>query len=366
MGDLLPGKDNTAYKTEECKYESLLKNNPFNKCRAPCKWFMSETSFEEDKITHKDDERKHEHLLKDIPFDNIGFPYINVSGYSRMIISVGSLASLPYLNPVKSLKKQTECLRSIQDLNFQVTAKFVTGHWPLGLGFQRLGEFLTFLGNEEIVYERWCKLTISLPDLELPYNMLSLPILPLDALTNLRHLTWKGHRKQLLTSWLPLLPSILQTLTTLKIQCDIALQDCYYLLYHGVNLENVTLKIIQKGLSHEPVFSSIVSSGCMSRPLEYLCVVSDDNIEPLLRPFTFPSLHHIDFTLGYPLHSTLADLRIWKTLETICLSGDILLRNHDWIRSQCSATTQCHFRRVGPEVKGASSFLHRRSPFSLF
>ncbi|KAG6896191.1 hypothetical protein C0992_009764 [Termitomyces sp. T32_za158] len=265
---------------------------------------------------HRDDGRGYEHLLKDIPYDVDGNPYISIRGFDQMFICVGSRACPGYGDPVGYIQEFADYVRSTQlDCKFDISAEYRTGSWPLGLGFQRLGEFLAFLDDEEIGFERWHRLTISLPDLELPYDILSSPMLPLNAFTNLRDLIWKGHRKQLLASWLPLSPSVLETLNTLEIQCDIALQDCCYLLYHCTNLQNVTLKIIQKALAHESVFGFVVPSGHTSRPLEYLCLVSDDDIGPLLRPFNFPLLRHIDFRLGYPTWSTLSDLMIWKTLE---------------------------------------------------
>ncbi|KAH0582898.1 hypothetical protein H2248_010800 [Termitomyces sp. 'cryptogamus'] len=313
--------------------------------------------------TSRYDEHTYEHLLKDIPYNKKGVPYITTDGYFRkLVVSIGRLTWKRGLNPVEALLEQTDSawLISGQDCTFEITGEFTgTAHWPPGLGFQRLGEFLLFLGNEQMGYERWHKLTISLPDIELPYDGPSLPILPLDAFTNLLHLTWKGHRKQLVVSWLPLVPSVLRTLTTLEIQCDIALQDCCYLLYHGRNLKKVTLKIIQKDLAHEQVLGFFTPPVCTNRPLEDLCLVSDDDIGPLLRPFNFPSLHCISFTLGYLAWSTLADLKIWKTLQKIHIKGHFTDEDCDWIRFQCSPTTQCDFQRPRLPVRGATSFLHK-------
>ncbi|KAG6876160.1 hypothetical protein C0993_005296, partial [Termitomyces sp. T159_Od127] len=306
-----------------------------------------------------DDAREYEHLLKDTPCDVDGNPYAKVWGFDRLTISVGSRACPGHGYPVEYIHELADYVRSMHlDRKFEITAEFRKGQWPLGLGFQRLGEFLVFLDNEEIGFERWHKLTVSLPDLELPYDIISSPKLPLNAFTNLRDLTWRGHRKQLLASWLPLSPSVLQTLHTLEIQCDIAMKDCCYLLYHGINLQKVTLKIIQKALAHESIFGFIAPSGHTSRPLEYLCLVSDDDIGPLLRPFDLPFLRHIDFDLGYPTWSTFADLRIWKTLETVHMKGEIAIVDSRWIISQCRPSTKCHFKLYGGTMKSAASFLH--------
>ncbi|KAH0582784.1 hypothetical protein H2248_010695 [Termitomyces sp. 'cryptogamus'] len=315
---------------------------------------------------YEDVEDKHGYLLKDIPYDENGDPYLDIAGgYQQMEIRVGTPLWKKYANLIAALREQTNLVGSNPDPNrkYKIIGGFNGYHWPLGLGFRRLGEFLLFLGNNEIGYRRWESLTILLPDIELPYDGPSLPILPLDAFANLQHLTWKGHRKQLLVSWLPLVPSLLRTLITLEIQCDIALQDCCYLLYHGRNLKKVTLKIIQKDLAHDQVLGFIAPPVCASRPLEDLCLVSDDDIGPLLRPFIFPSLRRICFTLGYPIWSTFPDLTIWKTLQKIKIKGNFPNEDCNWIRSQCSPTTQFNFDRHGIQVKYASSFLHKDSPF---
>ncbi|KAG5349939.1 hypothetical protein C0989_001182 [Termitomyces sp. Mn162] len=117
-----------------------------------------------------------------------------------MEIRVGTPLRKKYVNPVAALREQTNQVWPNPDPNrkYEIIGVFTGTHWPLGLGFRRLGEFLVFLGNNEIGYGRWESLTISLPDIELPYDGPSLPILPLDAFANLQHLTWKGHRQQLL------------------------------------------------------------------------------------------------------------------------------------------------------------------------
>ncbi|KAH0580406.1 hypothetical protein H2248_001908 [Termitomyces sp. 'cryptogamus'] len=69
-------------------------------------------------------ERKYGHLLKDIPCNKDGGPCIRVCGYSKMTISVGRRTNRPYLNPVEDLQDQTDYVRSIQNLDFELTTVF--------------------------------------------------------------------------------------------------------------------------------------------------------------------------------------------------------------------------------------------------
>ncbi|KAG5725683.1 hypothetical protein E4T56_gene7349 [Termitomyces sp. T112] len=235
---------------------------------------------EEANKIYEDVEDKYKDLFNDIPCNENGNPYLNINGfYQQMEIRVGTPLRKKYVNPMAALREQTNQVWPNPDPNrkYEIIGVFTGTHWPLGLGFRRLGEFLVFLGNNEIGYGRWESLTISLPDIELPYDGPSLPILPLDAFANLQHLTWKGHRKQLLVSWLPLVPSLLRTLITLEIQCDIALQDCCYLLYHGRNLKKVTLKIIQRDLAHDQVLDFMTPPESRSQQLATTPASSGDS-----------------------------------------------------------------------------------------
>ncbi|KAG6817148.1 hypothetical protein H0H87_012109 [Tephrocybe sp. NHM501043] len=192
--------------------------------------------------------------------------------------------------------------------------------WPLDLGFRRLGEFLAVLAYGEIPYEQWNELIIDLPNVALPYDTAAAPaIIPLDALRNLRILKWSGHRQQLRVSWLPFAPAVLQPLTALHITCDLALQDCMYILFHGTNLKEFKFKISQ-GFANEPVLPFDASERLrVERPMETLNLTSNDDIVPLLQPFSFPSLRHIELHLSHPTTSTFHRLDVWKNLDTAFL-----------------------------------------------
>ncbi|KAG6908736.1 hypothetical protein DXG01_003440 [Tephrocybe rancida] len=98
----------------------------------------------------------------------------------------------------------------------KLTANLEAGKWLPDHGLRRPGEYLAYIGDEEVDYDRWTDLTVDLPDDEpLPYDLNSVPVLPPDVLTNLKRLTWKAHREQLIASWIPFNPSLLNTLSTL-------------------------------------------------------------------------------------------------------------------------------------------------------
>ncbi|KAG6848351.1 hypothetical protein H0H93_000933 [Arthromyces matolae] len=242
-------------------------------------------------------------LSKNIPVDRTGRPYFNAyAGPRHIYIEVG-LRNDRYGGPVRCLRSMAEDARMPHEQDDHlVHGRYDTVHWPdWESGFQCLGESLAFLGEEEIPFEQWGELHISLPDDELPYDMSSPLLLPLDSFSNLRTLTWKGHRKQLIASWLPFTPTLLRTLTTLEIQCDLSLQDCCHMLFYGENLKEFTARIIQRDLSTEQMLGFVPpEASYTTRPLEYLCLVSDDDITPLFRPFNFPALRRIDFTLAHP------------------------------------------------------------------
>ncbi|KAG6809719.1 hypothetical protein H0H93_015564, partial [Arthromyces matolae] len=275
-------------------------------------------------------------LLEDIPLDpGNGMPYLAVSrGVHTITITAGS----PHYyqeNPVKTLRSLAEEARQFRNKeHHRVHAHYDPAKWPdLKTAFQRLGEVLAFLGEEEIPFEQWGYLEISLPDVELPYDMSAPPLLPLDSFSNLRTLIWEGHRKQLIASWLPFTPTLLRNLTTLEIQCDISLQDCCHMLFYGENLKEFTARIIQRDLSTEQMLGFVPpEASYTTRPLEYLCLVSDDDITPLLHPFSFPSLRRIHFSLAHPAWSTtFHQWKIWPTLQRIYLRGPFSNEDKCWI-----------------------------------
>ncbi|KAG6818606.1 hypothetical protein H0H93_003491 [Arthromyces matolae] len=308
----------------------------------------------------------HQRLLKDVPLDpELGVFCVEVSGPYPVYIRVGNthLDGLDFNDPVgglRSMARRQQMHYPGDDL--KVLAEFVPLHWSLEEGFHRLGEFLACLGQMEVPFERWGQLDILLPDIELPYDTMSPPLLPLDSFSNLK-LIWRGHRKQLLVSWLPFTPNLLRTLTVLDIQCDVSLQDCCHMLYYGESLVEFTLRIIQRSLASENILDFVSPPGCVTRPLEYLCLVSDDDITPLLSLFHFPFLQQIHFTLGHPTFSTFSDWTIWKTLKRVFLKTYRITPSAiSWIKSQCDPAADCNFPSKIRPAKGASSFLN--SPYT--
>ncbi|KAG6835427.1 hypothetical protein H0H93_001564 [Arthromyces matolae] len=315
----------------------------------------------------KDWERR---LLMNVPRDpNTGELCLSVVETHPLTIDVGWASyGDDSENPVQQLRSLAGRHRKDHDKeDLHVKGIFLPRpFWTdLESGFLRLGEFLAFLGEEEIPFERWGHLDIVLDDVEHPYDMSSPALLPLHAFSNLRKLTWTGHRKHLLVSWLPFTPTLLRTLTSLEIQCDISLQDCCHMLFYGENLKEFTVKIIQRDLATEPILGCFLpESTCTERPLEYLCLVSDDDIGALLRPFHFPHLSRIDFTIAHRTPSYY-EWKIWKTLQSIELKGEFSFEEQSWIVSQCAVKPL--FRHATSYAMCASSFKHnhntRNPPF---
>ncbi|KAG6919733.1 hypothetical protein DXG01_001567 [Tephrocybe rancida] len=229
---------------------------------------------------------------------------------------------------------------------FVVTAQFYqTTGWPLELGFRRLGEILSVLAYEEVPWEHWNELNIILPHIELPYDTDVPALIPFGALKNLQRLKWAGHRRQLLESWLPFAPAVLRSLTSLYLTTEYAMQDCAHILFHSINLREVTFNRIHKSFADEPVLPFLAFGVRVERScLESLTLTSDDDIDPLVQPFTFSSLRHIDFHLFYPTISTFHHLDIWATLRTALLDCYVTEEDAEWIRDQCPPTAKLEFK----------------------
>ncbi|KAH0581222.1 hypothetical protein H2248_012339 [Termitomyces sp. 'cryptogamus'] len=161
-----------------------------------------------DELLLEDDVHRHDWLFKDGPF-HLGRPIVEYWANNQVLcIKLGD-SPLPQMEvgPVEYLQNLID--ESIDPSSpFQIIADFESGQWPLEQGYRRLGDYLAFLGKHELDYGSWSNLQIYLPDNPIPYDPPSTPVIPLDALTNLRQLTWYAHRNQLCRSWLPLIPSI--------------------------------------------------------------------------------------------------------------------------------------------------------------
>ncbi|KAG6918891.1 hypothetical protein DXG01_010955 [Tephrocybe rancida] len=217
--------------------------------------------------------------------------------------------------------------------------------------FQELYRFITLLGTEKF-RGYWNELTLSLPSMELPFDRIATPSLPFDVLTNLRHLNWSGHPAQLRASWFPFTPALLQSVETLAITCDIAPDDCTSLLYQccSSRLKSLSIKTIRPMIIVDSSIRDVdFSSKGISIPLlETLDLESYDDIYPLLRPFEFPSLLTIQFSLRYKTHrSSLPDLdNVWGRATQVVIFSDLSDEDRKRIRTQCDRETQFEFHRV--------------------
>ncbi|KAG6827167.1 hypothetical protein H0H87_005381 [Tephrocybe sp. NHM501043] len=300
----------------------------------------------------------YEWLYKDVPrCPKDGGILMTLDGCLDMTITIndGRYWGRPILNPLSVIQRVADRIASEPDEPFWVSAKFGDiGEWPLELGFRRLGEFIAFVARG-VPCERWIRLEIELPVVELPYDPSATVItIPLEALKNLQRLKWTGHRHQLSASWLPFTPSFVQLLTNLDLTCNLALRDCTYILSHGTSLKKVIFDRIYKGFSDEPILPFEPSGVCADRPcLESLTLTSDDDIGPLMEPFRFTSLHHITFHLSYPTMSTFYHLDIWKTIQTGFIDCFITEQDRRWIHDQCQPTSELRLRGPYGTVSGS-------------
>ncbi|KAG6916241.1 hypothetical protein DXG01_007738 [Tephrocybe rancida] len=285
----------------------------------------------------------YEWLYTDAPHHE-GSPLICIYGRQHIKVELGHLP-LSAVNPAATIWAVGGTVNLSEP--FTLTAELLhPSGWPLELGFKRLGEILSVLAYEEVPYEHWNELRIILPHVELPYDTNAPPLIPFGALKNLQRLKWTGHRKQLLESWLPFVSSVLQPITSLDLITELAWQDCAYILFHSTCLKEATFNRVHKGFADEPILPFYTSGVRVERPcLKSLKLTSDDDIGPLMQPFSFPSLHHVEFHLSYPTVSKLHHLDFWKPLQTALLDFYITEEDAEWIRGQCSPTAQLIFKR---------------------
>ncbi|GLB42437.1 hypothetical protein LshimejAT787_1104520 [Lyophyllum shimeji] len=269
-----------------------------------------------------------------------------LGGPGSMSIKLGENAALTRLSPEEQL--HVLCQRVVPGGPLKVVAELESGEWSNPIGFRNLGHYLTVLGDE-VSFKHWQDLTIRLPNEDLQYDRNSYRI-PEHAFCNLSRLDWRGHCEQLASSWLPLTPSLLQSLTTLVITCDVAFDDCSRLLLYGEQLKVFELHSIRPDVG--PLLHSLrtpaeVQPYDTQRPcLENLTLTSYEDIVPLLRPFNFSALRNVIFNLSYPARNLPSLPFNWTKLRTVVLRGD--MTEHDSIRIQrkCSPDTRHHHTRT--------------------
>ncbi|KAH0582827.1 hypothetical protein H2248_010734 [Termitomyces sp. 'cryptogamus'] len=213
---------------------------------------------------------------------------------------------------------------------FKIKARFEEHQWTLEDGFRVLGRLLSFLGHEELLdFGLWQNLEIELPNRALPFNRFNSSELPLANFTKLRQLTWTGHPKQILDSWLPLTPSLLPNLEILTITSDITSHDFAYILRQANRLETLSLQHIRRdsmSMSVTPLINYCSRQRYPVTALKNLTVVSDEDICIVLDQFYFPSLLSLTLELHYPaFQSNFHDLESfnWGVLERFEFWSDL-------------------------------------------
>ncbi|KAG6916585.1 hypothetical protein DXG01_006235 [Tephrocybe rancida] len=328
--------------------------------------FVELRSQQHDNLAADDTVTEYEWLYKDAPCSVEGVPLICIYGWQHINVELGTY---PLIEGNAASNIRTVGSRVDVNEHFILTARlYDKSGWPMELGFKRLGEILSVLAYEEVPWEHWNELRIFLPHVELPFDTSAPVIIPLSALKNLQRLKWTGHRKQLLNSWLPFAPAVLRSLTSLHLTTELALQDCAHILFHGTSLQDVTFNRIFKGFADEPILPFHASGVRSERPcLESLTLTSDDDIGPLVQPFTCPSLHHVEFHLSYTTISRFHHLDFWKTLQTAVLDFYVSEEDADWIRGQCPSTATLEFTHypgsyamVSRPINGVSRYMFNR------
>ncbi|KAG6916118.1 hypothetical protein DXG01_008393 [Tephrocybe rancida] len=223
------------------------------------------------------------------------------------------------------------------DENLRVVAELEEGTWSLEQGFTQLGQYLDLLGTSMIDFGCWESMTVRLPQVQIPYYYSRATELPVEALHSLRFLIWHGHRQQMVSSWLPFTPSLLDQLTSLNIVTDLSLEDCARLLSHTSTLMHFTAKTIRWS-GDTTILTHLDRRPPMVKPrLAVICITSDVDLVSLLRRFQLPDLTHVAFDLSFHTSaSSFASLGIaWHKLEGVSLLCDMTDMDAMRVRRQC-------------------------------
>ncbi|KAG6809143.1 hypothetical protein H0H92_001421 [Tricholoma furcatifolium] len=206
-------------------------------------------------------------------------------------------------------------------------------------GFLELGSILSVLGTMTgSPFGRWGELEISLPNREILFEPDEHPRLPAIAshLTSLHSLSWTGHSRQLLDSWLPLTPALLQTLKKLQIRSCIVPEYLSYILRNSTGARELTI-----GYVTSPAFStSVIPPGPPKTEsdvirlsfLNTLKITAFVDICPVLEPVRFPSLTQVCFILRCTAYTTsLQDLNINWSRGSVRLIGFFSDAEIEWM-----------------------------------
>ncbi|KAG5334874.1 hypothetical protein C0989_002759 [Termitomyces sp. Mn162] len=190
-------------------------------------------------------------------------------------------------------------------------------------------------------YDWWNSLNIHFTDnVEIRWENTNSSVLRPDALVGLRSLIWTGYQIQLLHSWISLTPSLLRSLENITISCAMTLDECGYILCHGVHLKTIQLDRIMSTYNLETTLPhpSSFYRGVRQLPELWRFELKSEEVEiyPLLRMFDFPALVDLSLYLWGTV-DPLQDLESipWKKLKKFLMRGDISEEDKERIRSRC-------------------------------
>ncbi|KAF8149939.1 hypothetical protein B0H34DRAFT_169310 [Crassisporium funariophilum] len=292
---------------------------------------------------------------------------IAITGGSRSIsISIGEQTTAVDIPTEQQYQILSERLLPPTDLDsdFEVTTNVQDESWsPESL--QMLGQELNRL-REEVGVERWQKMTVLLPTVELPPGAVNKIVL---ALPNLKSLTWTGHRQQL-QQWSLFNPpspfssvSSLPHLTSLTLHSEISTEDCGFLLSNATSVTHFevhTLADVDSVLP-KPRLSILLGKSTMAN-LETLILSSSrvSSVGPMLDHFNFPKLRKIafDFSRNKPDFDYDFTTIEWRELKEVRLRCDMSTEASRTIRDRCGDGT-VHSHEV---TRSLASFRDTEAP----
>ncbi|KAH0588574.1 hypothetical protein H2248_004405 [Termitomyces sp. 'cryptogamus'] len=219
-------------------------------------------------------------------------------------------------------------------------------------GLSALARYLIQLGHI-MGYDCWNSLNIRLSDnVEIRWENTNSSVLRSDALVGLRSLVWKSYQTQLLHSWIPLTPSFLQFLENITISCAMTLDDCLYILSHGVHCKTIELGRIVSTYNLDTTLPrpSSFHRGIRQLPDLRRLELKSEKVEIYtpLRMFDFPALVDLSLCLRDSVEP-LQDLESipWRKLIKFSLNGRILEEDKERIRSRCAPDVEIDISHKG-------------------
>ncbi|KAH0588594.1 hypothetical protein H2248_004422 [Termitomyces sp. 'cryptogamus'] len=207
-------------------------------------------------------------------------------------------------------------------------------------GLIALARYLVQLGHI-IGYDCWNSLNIRFTNhVDIRWDDTNSPVLRPDALVGLRSLVWTSYQIRLLNSWIPLTPVFLRSLENITISCAMTLDDCRYILCHGVHLKTIQLDRMMPTYNLDTILPCPLSfyRGIQQLPDLWRFQLKSEKVEiyPLLRMFDFPALVDLSLYLWGTV-DPLQDLETipWRKLKKFLLKGNILEEDKERIRSRC-------------------------------